>query len=89
MVENLCKIINYYGLDKQVAVWIEEMSELIKEICKYQRNGKFDGNVYQEITDVQICLDQMKLTLKYCAEAQKQNYDFKINRQLERMNKNE
>ena len=89
MEEKLCEIINHYGLDKQVAVWIEEMSELTKEICKYQRNSKFDNNVYEEITDVQICLDQMKLALKYNAEAQKYNYDYKVNRQLGRIKKDE
>lgn len=89
MQDKLCEIINHYGLDKQVVVWIEELSELIKELCKYQRNKNFNNNGYLEITDVQICLDQMKLAFQYEAEDQKFNYDFKVNRQLERIDRNE
>jgi len=89
MQDKLCEIVNHYGLNKQAIVWVEEMSELIKEICKYQRNGKFDGNVYEEITDVQICLDQMKLALKYSAIQQKEIYDYKVDRQIRRIENNE
>lgn len=82
MQDKLCEIVNYYGIDKQIVVWIEELSELIKELCKYQRNGEFSNNAYLEITDVQICLDQMKLAFKYPALDQKQNYDYKVERTL-------
>ena len=37
MENKLQKIIDYYGIDKQLIVWIEELSELTKELCKYQR----------------------------------------------------
>lgn len=89
MQDKLCEIVNHYGIDKQIVVWIEELSELIKELCKYQRTGEFSDNGYLEITDVQVCLDQMKLTFKYKAKDQINNYDFKVNRQLERIDRNE
>lgn len=89
MQDNLCKIVNHYGIDKQIIVWIEEMSELTKELCKYKRTLFNIDDLKKEITDVQICLDQMKLAFQYSAKEQKDNYDFKINRQLERIDNNE
>lgn len=86
MQDKLCEIINHNGIDKQIVVWIEEMSELTKELCKYQRglSTKRMVDLKLEITDVQICLDQMKLAFKYDAQRQKQNYDYKVERELRR-----
>ena len=42
-----CKTIaNYYGLDSQILIAIEEMSELTKELCKHQRK---DYTIYSPI----------------------------------------
>lgn len=60
-INNLKKIIDYYGEEKQIIKAIEEMSELQKELCK-KLLGK--SNIYsltEEIADVQIMLDQLKL----------------------------
>lgn len=49
-----------YGFDKQRLKCIEEMSELIKELCK---DGAGDGrpfHIAEEIADVEILLAQMK-----------------------------
>jgi len=47
--------------DLQFIMLFEEMSELQKEICKQYR-GKGDNEaIAEEIADVQIMLDQMKL----------------------------
>lgn len=43
-----------YGLKNQKLKLIEEMSELIQAILK-------DGNVAEELADVQIMLDQLKI----------------------------
>lgn len=92
MKEKNKEILNYYGIEEQIPVWIEEMSELTKELCKRQRKGCFNDEMYEntklEITDVQVCLDQMKTALNYTTEEQDRNYAFKVNRQLERI-KNE
>lgn len=87
-MQGLCDILNYYGLDKQIVVWVEELSELTKELCKYQRTGKFSDNGYLEITDVQICLDQMKIAFNYPKEKQAENYDYKIERTLNNIRDN-
>lgn len=87
MENKLQKIIDYYGIDKQLIVWIEELSELTKELCKYQRTGVFSPNAELEVTDVQVCLDQIKLAFNYSTKRQKENYEYKINRTLEGIEK--
>ena len=89
MEQKLCDIVNYHGVNNQIVVWIEEMSELTKELCKYQRKKHNIFDIKGEINDVQICLDQMKLVFKYTAQEQKQDYDYKVNRELGRIGKNE
>lgn len=56
--------IDHYGGQQQSDMMIEEMSELTKALMKYRRFGCGDDlleNVIEEIEDVQIMLDQMKL----------------------------
>jgi NTP pyrophosphatase (non-canonical NTP hydrolase) len=53
--------INTFGADLQKVVAIEECSELIKELTKALRGkGNFD-NLSEEIADVEIMLEQIKL----------------------------
>lgn len=85
--KKLLKIINHYGIDEQITVLIEEMSELTKELCKYKRNGFFSDNAKLEVTDVQVCLDEIKLIMNYLKEEQEKNYNFKVDRQIERIEK--
>ena len=53
MQDKLCEIINHNGIDKQIVVWIEEMSELTKELCKYQRQKPNMFNI-KEISEKNI-----------------------------------
>ena len=62
--EILEKAIYEYGPDKQIIVAIEEMSELQKELCKYFRYGtdlQRVKNIAEEIADVSIMLEQLKI----------------------------
>ena len=54
------KLLNLYG-DKQIIIAIEELSELQKELCKSLRNNYNYGNIVEEIADVEIMLEQMKI----------------------------
>lgn len=85
MEEKLLENINHCGIDEQITVLIEEMSELTKELCKYQRYGYFSENTKLEVTDVQISLDEFKLILDYSKEEQEKNYNYKVERQLKRI----
>lgn len=81
-------ILDHYGIEHQAIIWIEELSELTKELCKYLRNGVFSDNGYLEITDVQNCLDQMKIAFNYPIEKQYENYNYKVDRTLKGIRNN-
>lgn len=58
--------INTFGVDSQLDMAIEEMSELTKEICKIKRNeeGSIHGSLdalAEEMADVIIMLEQLKI----------------------------
>lgn len=53
--------VHMWGVEAQTKMAIEEMSELIKEICKIGR-GKSDMEAFaDEIADVTIMLEQLRL----------------------------
>lgn len=52
------RAIEKYGVDAQLWMVIEEMSELAKEICKHQRGKRCLADIADEIADVQIMLEQ-------------------------------
>lgn len=55
------KAIAKYGADKQMTVAIEEMSEVIKELCKLQRGIGNRDHLAEEIADATIVLEQMRM----------------------------
>ena len=96
VLENNIKIVEYYGVKNQIPVWIEEMSELTKVLCKWFRKyDELEGDITdqllhdmkEEITDVMICLDQMKHRILYTEDDLMKNYKFKVDRQLGRIEK--
>lgn len=65
--------INTYGLEPQVDMAIEEMAELIKALLKLRRDkSSGDYNVREEIVDVQITLDQLKIIYGWESEIEAQ-----------------
>jgi len=67
------KAVNTFGIDAQINLLVEELSELIFAIQKSKRNGNICGNpiteqekidrynnICEEISDVQLMLNQMK-----------------------------
>lgn len=57
------RIVDEFGTDVQIDIWIEECAELIQALTKFKRCGKTD-NVYEEIADVEICIEEMKTVFK-------------------------
>lgn len=53
--------IEKYGDNHQMMMCIEEMSELTKELCKNIRGRNNKEQIAEEIADVQIMLEQMKI----------------------------
>ena len=85
--ELLKKAINTYGVKAQKDMMIEEMSELTKAILKERRADCFTSeiakdNIREEIVDVQIMLNQMKIIYGYS----KEHEDRKLQRLSDRIN---
>ena len=87
-------ILKHYGVKHQMFVWIEEMSELTKVICKWARVfDELDGGITEEllveftdeITDVTVSLDQIKYAIKLFECDLWDNYKFKVDRQQKRI----
>lgn len=53
------KAAELWGVQFQVNVAIEEMSELTKELCKFNRREVRIPNIAEEIADVHIMLEQL------------------------------
>ena len=87
------EILEHYGFEKQAIIWIEELSELIKELTKRLRKGCFTeeslNNTKLEVTDVQVSIDQIKKAINYSLEEQENNYKFKIERTINKINEGE
>lgn len=55
------KAIQTYGKDMQLTVAVEELSELIKEICKNKRGRDNIDNIIEEVADCYIMLKQIEI----------------------------
>ena len=53
--------IQTYGQGAQTKMVLEEMAELQKEICKNWRGQSNEESIAEEIADVEIMLDQLKI----------------------------
>ena len=82
----LQRAIAKWGEDAQMKMVLEEMSELQKEICKLWRGKDNRDAIAEEVADVEIMLDQLKLMLDipYQVEQHRQN---KLQRLQERLEK--
>lgn len=78
----MLKALRKYGVDAQDDIAIEEMSELTKAIIKNRRYKTFSTieNLYEELADVSIMLEQMMMSLD------KDRVQVYINQKLERFN---
>ncbi len=59
--------VDHYGPERQVDKAIEEMSELTKALLKlrYRKDEHTTEDVLEEMADVEIMLDQLKLIFGY------------------------
>lgn len=82
--EVLQRALDTYGSSLQISMVFEEMSELQKELCKYLRGKYSPASIAEEIADVEIMLDQMKM-LFCCAEDVRSVRRRKVERLKERL----
>lgn len=71
--------LDHYGGEMQTMVCVEEMSELMKELSKHARGADNVRAIAEEIADVEIMLEQMKL-LHGCARLATVYKDEKLER---------
>ena len=55
------KALGKWGIQSQVMMFFEEISELTKAICKNHRGEKNLGDILEELADVEIMLEQLKI----------------------------
>lgn len=85
----MARAIQHFGETAQIDMAVEEMSELTKAICKVKRAqagaemGAAVENVVEEIADVQIMLDQLRLIF---ARSTDEVEEEKLRRLLGRLN---
>lgn len=77
------RIVFHFGDQNQITVAIEELSELQKELCKYLRGDIDLLNITEEIADVEIMLEQLKIIFNN-EYAVKEEKTYKIQRTVER-----
>ena len=77
--EILKQAIATYGKDAQVKMAIEEMSELTQALCKDFRGKGNAGNIAEEIADVEIVLQQLKIVFSNRNDVNR-FYELKIKR---------
>ena len=82
--EVLQRALDTYGSALQIVVMMEEMSELQKELCKYLRGKYSPANIAEEIADVEIMIEQMKM-LFCCADDVRDVRRRKVERLKERL----
>ena len=78
------KLLNLYG-EKQIVIAIEELSELQKELCKALRYNYNYENIVEEIADVEIMLEQIKICFEISEEEIEEMKKLKIKRTKERL----
>lgn len=82
--EVLHRALDTYSSQAQVVMVFEEMSELQKELCKYLRGrGSFE-HIAEEIADVEIMIEQMKM-LFCCTDDVRNERRRKVERLKERL----
>ena len=84
--EVLQRALDTYGSTLQIAMVFEEMSELQKELCKYLRGKYSSANIAEEIADVEIMLEQMKM-LFCCTDEVRNERRRKVERLKDRLDK--
>ena len=71
--------IDAFGPDAQMKMLLEEMSELQKEICKHWRGEDNVLHIAEEVADVEIMLEQIKMIFDIDPDVEAQR-NYKVSR---------
>ncbi|ACQ54028.1 hypothetical protein FDF29_11860 [Clostridium botulinum] len=86
-IEQCRRIVKCNGVTLQKFVAIEELAELQQAISKYQREPTIFGidNIEEEIADVHIVLEELKIIFGIDKEEIENRIDYKLDRELKRI----
>lgn len=87
--EVLKKAIETYGKENQSMMLFEEMAELQKKVCKSLRGNNNHDEIVEEIADVLIMIEQLKIMHDVKYRELNEMLNFKINRLKERLGQND
>lgn len=85
--EKVKQIADFYGLKNQLKQLAEECCELSVEALHYTRERGGTERISEEIVDVLIMIQQVIYLLKNDTEKLEKYAEFKVNRQLDRIQK--
>lgn len=83
--------IKYHGIEQETTIAMEECSELIQAISKCKRYGcinKYRENLIEEMTDVLIMIDELKIIYQISDTDISDVRQYKMNRQSYRIKNN-
>lgn len=80
----LTQIAEHYGIDHQVSKAIEECNELAEALEEMASGKGTVEHVVEEMADVTIMIEQLKILLEAFGDVEDE-MDYKINRQISRM----
>lgn len=81
------KILEHYGNKHQMQKTCEELAELQCEILKFLNKKGSLNNIFDEMVDVIVMVEQLKIMLPVSTAQIDKHIDFKLDRTIERMRK--
>ena len=87
MQTELKTIADHYGLNHQLMKMVEELNELALECAKSWEKKSITANLIPELADVEVMLEQIKYLGGIALSDIDEVKEFKINRQLKRIDK--
>lgn len=85
--EKIAAILKNYGSKHQMQKCCEELAELQCELLKYLNKKGSLNNIFDEMIDVIIMVEQLKLILPVSTKQIDKHINFKLDRTMERMKK--
>lgn len=80
-----CQAIAHYGAERQIIKAIEEIGELLEEIARYKGGAANQWELMDEIADVSIMLEQMRLITDIDSVELEDRITYKVGRLAGRM----
>lgn len=80
-----CRAIAHYGAERQIIKAIEEIGELLEEIARYKGGAANQWELMDEIADVTIMLEQMRLIAEIDPAELESRIAYKLGRLTGRM----